>query len=156
MGRYWDKMSVNDRAALDAVFEKAKAGRELWLSLSEKHNIDSDCGVIVFPVRDDELNREAISLLSAYMERFHLRQIYAVTDQESVIETIKGMDCHEIMDIGLSETEMDNLLKYYRMAEFTAHIAVVSIDKPFGNDYLIKKKGLSMQDFILSAIFKMR
>lgn len=156
MGRYWEKMSVINVTELDNEFEKAKAGRKIWLSLSEKYNIDSDCGFIVFPVSNDELNKETIGLLPVYIERFHLKKIYVVTDQKSVTETIKGLLCQEVVDIELSRADMDNLLKYYRLVEFSAHIAVVSLEEPFGNDYLLKKKDMELKDYILSAIFKMR
>lgn len=149
------KMNIDNVMDLESEFEKAKSGREIWLLLSEKYNIDSDCGLIFFPVDDYELNMKAISLLPTYINP-HLRKLYVLTDQKSVTETIKGLSCQEIVGIDLSQTEMDDLLKYYRLAAFSGHIVIVSLEEPFGNDHLLKKKDISLKDFILSSIFKVR
>lgn len=156
MGKYWAKMEADNFVNLDAEFEKAAEGRKIWLMLEEKYGIGIDCGILIFPTNDNVLNIETIQLLPVYLERFHLRKIYVVTDQETVIKTLRDLFAKEIEEIEISHDEMNGLLKYYRMVDFSSHIVNVSLEEPFGNDHLLKKKDIDLRDFILSSIFRMR
>lgn len=156
MGQYWAKMEADNIVNLDAEFEKAAEGRKIWLALEERYHFGIDCGIFIFPTDDSVLNIETIKLSSVYSERFHLRKVYAVTDRRTVIEALRDSDVHDIDEIEISHDEMDMLLKYYRIVNFSSHIAIVSLEEPFGNDYLLRKKSIDLKDFILSSIFKMR
>lgn len=156
MGKYWAKMEADSIVNVDAEFEKAAEGRKIWLALEERYHFGIDCGIFIFPTDNSVLNIETIKLSPVYSERFHIRKVYAVTDQRAVMEALKDSDVREIGEIEVSHDEMDSLLKYYRIVNFSPHIVIVSLKEPFGNDYLLRKKNIDLKDFILSSIFKMR
>lgn len=141
---------------LEVEFEKAAEGRKIWLALEERYETGLDSGLFIFPTDNDAVNRETLQLLPAYLERYHLGKVYAVTNQETVMQMLENLSVQKTVGIELSDDEMDSLLKYYRMVHFSPHIVMVSLEEPFGNDYLLQKKKIGLKDFIMSALFKMR
>lgn len=141
---------------LEKEFEEALAGRDVWLKIKNKYGFTNGCGMAVFPSEDEALNKEAVRLLPEYRRKLFLNKVVAVTDQAAVTDLLKNVISGEIFCENLAQEEIQLLLKYYRLVIPCAHISVVSMDEPYGNGNLLKEMDVDFEDFIMSAIYKVR
>lgn len=141
---------------LEREFEFALEGRKIWLMIKEKHGFVNQDGIVIFPSANQMLNREAAAMLPQYRDAYFLDKIVAVTNQKDVAGFIASL-CHEnVCCEELAAGEMEALLKYYQLVWFCTHIVVVSMEEPFGEDYFLNVSGVQLQEFIMSAIYKIR
>lgn len=141
---------------LEKEFEKALEGRAIWLRIKEKYNFTNGCGLVIFPSGDEVLNKEAVKLLPEYRKKLFLNKVIAVTDNEAVGEMLNCVINQDIFCENLRQTEIKLLLQYYKLVVPCAHISVVSIENPYGNRNLLDELDVDFEDYIMSAIYKIR
>lgn len=141
---------------LEKEFGQALNGRDIWLKIKEKYSFISPYELIIFPTENHVLNKEAIKALPVYIDKVFLDRVVAVTDQELVIESIAGLGLENICCEKITSEEMSVLLTYYRLVTFYPHVSVISLAEPYGDDYFFCESEIDTQNFILSAVFKVR
>ena len=141
---------------LEKEFEEALAGRDIWLKIKEKYGFTNGCGMVIFPSEDETLNRAAVELLPEYRKKVFLKKIIAVTDKAAVRGLLKQVTGQEIFCENLEQEALRLLLKYYRLVIPCAHISVVYTDEPYGEGNLLREEDVELEDFIMSAVYKVR
>lgn len=141
---------------VEKEFQEAREGRLIWLEIKRKYSFTNSFGLTIFPTEDFDLNTEAIILLTDYKKQMFLQKIVTVTNQLDVFNTLKQFEYEDIYCEKISDQEMKLLLKYYQLIKFCAHIAVVSLQEPFGNYSLIYDGEIDLKKYIFSAIYKVR
>lgn len=138
------------------VSEKAGRGMKNWLFLRDKYNIGVFDGVIFFPSFRNDLNEEAIKLIPYYMDKKFISRALALYVQDYLDEMLRKSAISEdkiLLLEKIDSEEMSELLQYYRLQQFTKNICVISFKMPFGNDGVIGKEGISIGDYVKSAIY---
>lgn len=141
---------------LQADIEDAKRGRELWLEIKGQYSFDpiNDC-LVILPSQERKLNQAAMKEIPDYMERKYLHRAIIISIS-SVPLTEQGQQFAEERQIFLKQLEKvqcKQLLKYYRLTQFTKNVIVVSLEEPYGNGNIIGKKGITMDDYVRNAVF---
>lgn len=141
---------------LQADIETAKKGREIWLEIKKQYSFETihDC-LVILPSRDMELNLVALEEISAYMQKKYLHKaiiistadISRVESEQSIVEE------QNIFFKQLEEIQCRQLLKYYRLTQFTKNVVVVSLNEPYGNGNIIGNEGITLKDYMKNAIF---
>lgn len=131
--------------------ETAKQGRKLWLQIRDKYNYkaQSDC-VILIAAHNEEMIRIAMEELPAYMRRKYLRKALVI---QNSIGTVQTGQRENVQTLEVTQAEMDSLLKYYRLAQFTGNIVVISAEEPFGNDNIIGHEGITFRNYVADALY---
>lgn len=131
--------------------EQAKKGREIWLGIKSDLQYEPVSGcVVIMPTADWELNRAALEKLPGYMGRKYL--------EKAVVACRDGMELPQAGRGGisvrrLSIPDMECLLKYYRLVQFTKNVVVVSLNEPFGNAGIIGREGITLGDYVEDALY---
>lgn len=141
---------------LEKEFCCAKEGRLVWHKIKNKYSFTNMFGLVIFPMTDMNINKEAVALLPDYKEQMFLQKIVVVTNQEAVICELKAAAYENICYELVSDEQMRQLLMYYRLVYFCAHIVVVSLEEPLGNTLLLRNERVNLKTYILSAIYKVR
>lgn len=141
---------------LQADIEDAKRGREIWLEIKGQYSLEpvNDC-LVILPSQERKLNQAAMKEIPDYMERKYLHRAIIISIS-SVPLTEQGQQFAEERQIFLKQLEKvqcKQLLKYYRLIQFTKNVIVVSLEEPYGNGNIIGKKGITMDDYVRNAVF---
>ncbi len=145
--------------------ECAKKGREIWLEIKEKYSFEPESGCLVLmPSADKQLNQAAMRHLPHYMERKYLDKAVVICMEEKLLieEMQKGKPAEEnntagrtrqIITVQLEADKIAQLLKYYRLIQFTKNIVVVSLEEPFGNANIIGREGITLENYVVDALY---
>lgn len=141
---------------LYADIDDAKRGREIWLRIKGEYSFEpiNDC-LIILPSREIKLNQAALRDIPDYMRRKYLHKAIVVSSTDmSLIESMQEpAEGRQIFFKQLEQIQCEQLLKYYRLTQFTKNIIVVSLEEPYGNGNIIGKEGITLEDYIRNAIF---
>lgn len=131
---------------------QALEGRRMWLEWKKKYALDNHCGLILFPSLCKELNEAGSRQLPSFMKRKYLKKALALYTQEMPVPLVTG-EGFEIITVGIAKEKMEALLKYYCLIQFTKNIVVISTEEPFGNNGIIGKEGISLEDYVRNGIY---
>lgn len=140
--------------ALQEEFDKATEGRNIWLLLKEKYEIKNSDGLFFFVSNDYELCNAALELLPIYKKNFKLEKIIALTGDDTIYKMLNKNE--DICSVQMTEEKILKMLYYYRVVNFFKNIVIVSLDEPYGNDFLIKNLNVDLNNFVKLSIYKMR
>lgn len=134
--------------------EEAKAGRQAWLEIKYNHSFDSinDC-LVILPSQDRSLNQAALKEIPDYLVRKYLGRAIIVSSDMLREDERQIAEKRKLIFVHLGEKQCNQLLKYYRLTQFTKNILVVSLEEPYGNGNIIGKEGITLEDYIRDAIF---
>ncbi len=135
--------------------EEARMGRQIWLEIKKKHSFDyrDDC-LVILPSPKSDLNQIALEKLSEYIKRKYLKKAVIVSCYRTILESDKYILDHSWMEFEwIDEGQCRELLKYYRLTQFTKNVVVISLEEPFGNKNIIGKEGITLSDYIVHAIY---
>jgi len=138
---------------LDEIYEEALRGREYWIKLRDKYQIGKEDALIICPSRSDELYYSALKWLPEYMEKKYVNRAVVIREEEKQRIEQQCICKGEIIFETLEEKRIYEILKYYRLIQFTKNIVIVSMDVPFGNSHFIGKKGIEVDDYVRNAIY---
>ena len=134
-------------------YEEALRGRELWLELKEKYQIDAEWYLILMPLYDKELNQKAIYYLSDFMDRKCVQNVLIIYLWGTYLPFKQNKNSEKIYIESISESRMAELITYYRLQLFFRNIVVISMDEPFGTKGIIGKCGITLDDYIKDALY---
>lgn len=138
---------------LQEDFKMAERGREIWLSIKEKHQLNNECYLIICPSSDGALNKEALNLLPDFLQRKYIdKAVIVALDIQLQKELSKGTYVSISLEV-LRYEDIEALLKYYRLVQFIKNIAVISLEDPFGNAGIIGKGDITLTDYIRDSIY---
>lgn len=138
---------------LKTEFQLAYEGREYWINLKERYEIDEYCYLILCPTDNSSLNRIAMENLTDFLTRKYIRRaVVLLTEGESAEDYPRSADM-DIRFIQADKKEMECILRYYRLTQFAKNIVVISLEQPFGNENIIGKKGITLTDYVKDAIY---
>lgn len=136
--------------------EAAKKGREIWLKIKRQYSFEAinDC-LVVLPSEMKRLNLAALEETPAYMKRKYLRKAIIIGINELPLTGgwQRFAEGGQILFRRLEKVQCEQLLKYYRLTQFTKNIIVVSLEEPYGNGNIIGKESITLKDYIRDAIF---
>jgi len=132
----------------------AKKGREIWLSLVEKYNIDNTIYVIILPDTSRQYNEPALVYLEAFLKKRGVKKALVLSYDTWVL----GMKEKYKEFARIEQCPEDNikaLLQFYCLYEFAQNIVIGSLKEPSGRmgDYLIGKKGLSAEEVFKGIVY---
>lgn len=131
-----------------------REGWQVWQDLKGKYRFTNTCGLVVFPALDLAVNREAVAMLPSYMEQRHLQKVIVVTDRDDVADMVELAGHKDVSWEKISDEAMESLLRYYRLICFWLHIAVVSLEEPFGNDSVLCNGKADLRSYVYSSIYR--
>lgn len=140
-----------DNNILEINLELARKGRVLWLSLIEKYAIDYDTIVYIMPHEDLQLNSIALFYKEQVLKSKRATRFLMICTEKSK----NGLS--ENGRIILSDDEMDALMKYNDMAEFSSQVYIISF--VHGSDHnaeiLMKTRGFSREELIYVGLLNL-
>jgi len=136
----------------------ASRGRALWLRLRKRHEIDNGAYVVAFIEDDPALNEVALARIADLIADRRARGVVVVTDQVWVAGQI-GEDTDGILAVEvLADREIDALLSYYELCQFSARIFFVSLTRPYANHLwrMAGVNGLTLDDLVCLSMYRIR
>jgi hypothetical protein len=139
-------------------FSAALKGRQMWLKLKRKYDIDNGAYVLLMPEDDCELNGQALLHIKDLLAHRKARGVIILTNKEWVIKKAKDYSDGIIAVKNISEKDIDNLLSFYELYDFSERLLVVSLTKPFGRKLFGVKgvNGVTVEDLVCICIFLIR
>lgn len=132
---------------LQEQYKLAMEGKRCWLDIKKMYNIKCEDCLVILPSDDNELNKCAIKYLPSYMEKKYIRKSFLVSKGDLNIAD------KQVTVIKLTFDKIQALLKYYRLLQFTRNVVVISLESPYGNENIINKEDISMDDYVKDAIY---
>jgi hypothetical protein len=133
-------------------------GRALWLRLRKRHGIDNGAYVVAFIEDDQALNQVALAHIADLIADRQARGVVVVTDQDWVIGQI-GEDTDGILAVEvLTDREIEALLSYYELCQFSARVFFVSLTRPYSNHLwrMTGINGVTLDDLVCLSIYRIR
>ncbi len=127
-------------------YAAALKGREYWLQLKENYHFKNQDGLILCAVEEPEWLREVAGWLPGFARRKQFPQTLVLSAARLPVTSGNDGSFPECAVIG--RERMKSLLKYYRLTQFTESIYAISLEQPFGNDFMIGHKGITIGDWL--------
>ena len=138
---------------------RAWAGRSFWLKLDRKYKInDGGLYVLLMPEEDRELNEQALRHIDEMIAFRQAKGVVILTDQPWVLEHAPGCSEKLIAIQRVSESEIDKLLSFYEMYEFTERLLTVLLCRPYGRmvHKAVGVHGITKEDVVCICIYQIR
>lgn len=135
--------------------ELAKKGRDIWIDIKNDFSYEALSGcVVMMPTDNRELNRAALEKLPDYMEKKYLKKAVIICRKDmEILQTHLEKINAAIFIKQLAVSDLECLLKYYRLVQFTKNIVAVSLEEPFGNAGIIGREGITLKDYVADALY---
>jgi hypothetical protein len=139
-------------------FIAAWRGRALWLRLRKRHGIDDGAYMVAFIEDDPALNEVALARIADLIADRRARGVVIVTDQARIVEQI-GDDTQGILAVEvLTSRQIDALLSYYELCQFSVRVFFVSLTRPYPNHLwrMAGVNGLTHDDLVCLSMYRIR
>jgi hypothetical protein len=133
-------------------------GRALWTRLRKRYDIDDGSYVVAFIEDDHALNETALAHVQDLIADRRARGVVVVTDQESVAEQA-GDQANGVVAVEvLGSREIEHLLSFYELYQFTPRLFFVSLTRPYGNrlSQMVGVNGLTLDDLVCLSMYRIR
>jgi hypothetical protein len=133
-------------------------GRAVWLRLRRRYEIDNGAYVVAFIEDDPALNEVGFARLGELIADRRARGVVIVTDQPSVVDRI-GTGGEGILAVEvLTERQIDALLSFHELYQFSARIFFVSLTRPYSNQLwrMNGTNGLTLDDLVCLSMYRIR
>ncbi len=133
-------------------------GRAVWVRLRKRYDIDSGAYVVAFVEDDHALNEVALAHVQDLIADRRARGVVVVTDQESVAEQA-GRQTEGILAVEvLAHRDIEHLLSFYELYQFTPRLFFVSLTRPYGNRLwqMVGVNGLTLADLVCLSMYRIR
>ncbi len=137
----------NFKEKLDSYFEASRRGRAVWKEIEKKYHVLEEDSLVLFPDNDEKLNYAALRNLGGYLKKKYISRVLLIFSDRNIIYGSK----YQVINI--KEDMMRDLLRYYRLTQFREKIVVISMKEPFGNDGIIGEKGITLDDYVMNALY---
>lgn len=138
---------------LELHFQLALKGREYWIEIKKRYEIDENCYLVICPTNDFLLNKIAMENLNEFLKRKYIKKAIILSTYIGLKEFYTHFSKADVQFQYLDQKQMNCTLKYYKMVQFFPNIVVISLEQPFGNGNIIGKKGITLIDYVRDAIY---
>lgn len=116
---------------------------------------DWGSAVLLFPSHDDEINYYGLTYLDEFLFRSNIKRLAIITSDEKVIQASTELFPQNNDIYLVNDTDMDDILFYYRLYSFDNRIKIVSLIEPLGRkaDNLIGVKEITKEMIIAIGIY---
>jgi hypothetical protein len=131
----------------------AYRGRRLWAGLERKYKVDQGVYVLLMPEDDAELNAAALGHVEDLVADRRARGVVLV-GEGSMSKPGPGIVGTE----SWTERQIDELIAYYELHNFSERLLIVSLTKPFGNGLhrLLGRQGVNKEDLVCLGCLRLR
>jgi hypothetical protein len=133
-------------------------GRDVWIRLRERHDIDNGAYVVAFIEDDRVLNEVALARIPDLIADRRARGVVVVTDQTWVAEEA-GKQAHGVLAVELlTAREIEFLISFYELYQFTPRLFFVSLSRPSENRLwkMVGVNGLTLADLVCLSMYRIR
>lgn len=143
---------------INILREKAQRGRELWLELVEKYNIDDATFVVLLPDTNREANCCAMKYLDMFLKQKYAKKALVLSHDEWVKnEGMKLTDSAEYVEFDRESAEA--LMQFYCLYEFAPNLVIASLTEPSGRlgEMLVghKEPALSYEEVFKAVVYRL-
>lgn len=133
-------------------------GRTVWMRLRKRYDIENGSYVVAFIEDDHALNEAALAHVQDLIADRRARGVVVVTDQEWVAEQA-GEQADGVLAVEvLGSREIEHLLSFYELYQFTPRLFFVSLTRPYGNRLwqMVGVNGLTLDDLVCLSMYRIR
>jgi hypothetical protein len=134
----------------------AYRGSRLWAELERKYEVDRGLYIVLLPEDDAELNAVALGHLEDLVADRRAQGIVLVGDSSlsQPMERSPGIVGTE----SWTGRQIDALIAFYELHNFSDRLLIVSLTKPFGNGlhHLLGRQGVTKEDLVCLGCFRLR
>jgi hypothetical protein len=133
-------------------------GRALWMRLRKRYDVDNGAYVVAFVADEDALNEVALAHVQDLIADRQARGVVVVTDQKRVAEQA-GEAADGVLAVELlADREIEFLLSFYELYQFTPRLFFVSLTRPYGNRLwkMVGVNGLTLDDLVCLSMYRIR
>ena len=136
----------------------AFAGRSMWLKLKREYDIDDGVYALLMPEDDQELNEQALKHIEDLVAYRKARGVVILTDKQWIVDSAGDYSDKILAVKRISQAEIDGLLSIYVLYEFTEHLLIVSLTKPYGRKLFntVGTLGVTKEELVCLCIFVIR
>ena len=134
----------------------AYRGRRLWATLERKYEVDQGVYVIVMPEHDPELNAAAVGHVKDLVADRRAQGVVLVADRSLSRPMLSEPDV--VGSESWTGRQIDALIAYFELRNFSDRLLIVSLTKPFGNGLyrLLGRQGITKEDLVCLGCFRLR
>ena len=128
------------------------------MRLRKRYDIDNGAYVVAFVEDDHALNEVAFAHIQDLIADRRARGVVVVTDQEWVAEQA-GEEADGVLAVEvLADREVECLLSFYELYQFTPRLFFVSLTRPYGNRLwqMMGVNGLTLDDLVCLSMYRIR
>jgi hypothetical protein len=132
---------------------KALLGRHFWLKIKRQFDIENGFYAILLPDDDDELNNECLNHIDDMLAFKKGKGAVVLTNNAN-----EDFQSDRITVVDITQKDIENLLSYYEICNFSESFVLVSLKYPTGNDLskTIGVNGVTKEDIVCLCIFCIR
>jgi hypothetical protein len=129
--------------------------RRSWINLKKTYHISGNEYIIILPDDDENLNVIALQLIPSFLDKKYVNKAIVVVKitTYNLINSLAFSNDSRIRMVGLSDSTIRKLIKYYCLIKFAKNILVVSTKMPFGSAGLLKMGKMNFEDFVKDTYF---
>lgn len=125
---------MNISELLEKKIQKAKKGRNYWLSLKKDIQLSDNTYIIMFPDVKTKCNYYVLKHLDKFAEKKKCDHFLFLSSDEGIKKQAEKLVSTPYKMILCNETDIDGLICYYMMQMFTEHLIIASLEKPDGRN----------------------
>lgn len=137
---------------------RAWRGRAVWIRLRKRYDIDNGAYAVAFVEDDHALNQVALAHVEDLIADRRARGVVVVTDQAWVAEQA-SKETDGILGVEvLPELEIECLISFYELYQFTPRLFFVSLTRPSENRLwkMVGVRGLTLDDLVCLSMYRIR
>lgn len=123
-------MTIEEK--LEQKIVQAKKGREEWIRLKERCDIDSHTYIILFPEEKTQCNRYVLKYLPDFAKTKKAEKIILLSYDDEVLNADIKCENAVCESVRWSCAQAEQLMSYYTMQLFTNNLIIASPDEPNG------------------------
>ena len=136
----------------------AYRGSRLWAGLKRKYNVDEGFYVVLMPEDDAELNAAALGHVEDLIADRRARGVVLVAEGSGGVGTAADRPPGIVGTESWTGRQIDALISYYELHNFSERLLIVSLTKPFGNGLhrLLGRQAITKEDLVCLGCFRLR
>jgi len=141
-----------DEKMLENYIVLAEKGKQVWQEIDASFNADL---YILLPHVADVYNYYALLHMEQYLGAKGANKVVLLFSEEVIAKAVPLFCQREILTDRLSSADIDALLKYYALFEFTSRLTIVSLTRPYDTcaENLLGVDGVSKEDLLCYDIY---
>lgn len=144
---------------IEELFEKrvaeAENGKKRWKEIVEKYHVDAKSSVLLLPEDTPEYHEAAVKAFPEYLKKNGVENALILCTKERSVCLGEWIAEKEIPVAVCQAEELEQLVRFYSMYEFTDCLIIGSLTVPAGRlgSNMIGKKGLSLENAVRVMLF---